>query len=63
MVGTVKRALKATLAHSHLRLVELQTATAECAERINRRPIAPLSEDAADALTPAHFLYGFIVLS
>ena len=58
VIGTVKRALKATLSHSHLNLPELQTIVAECAERVNRRPITPDSEDAEEPLTPAHFLYG-----
>ena len=57
MIGTVKRALKTTLSNTHLNQSELRTVVAECAERVNRRPL--VSEDGAEGpLTPAHFLYG-----
>jgi hypothetical protein len=57
MIGTVKRALKSTLHHSHLHLTELQTVVAECAERVNRRPLVA-ADESEDSLTPAHFLFG-----
>ena len=58
MIGTVKRALKITISHSHLNLTELQTVVSECAERINRRPLVSAADPTSDPLTPAHFLYG-----
>ena len=58
MVGTVKRALLATLSRASLSLIELQTVVAECAERINRRPLCVINEDSLEPLTPAHFIYG-----
>ena len=58
VIGTVKRALKATLSHTHLNLSELQTIVEECAERVNRRPLTSDDGDSEEPLTPAHFLYG-----
>jgi hypothetical protein len=58
LVGTVKRALKATLGGAALSFEEAATILAELQERLNRRPLMASGPGEAGPLTPAHFLYG-----
>lgn len=60
MVGSLKRALRATLGNQRASLEEFRTVLCQCEAVVNSRPLTTVSDDSRDAIpiSPSHLIMG-----